>query len=493
MMKKMSLKKRLNMLSILLIVPLTGLVIYLLVSLTGFCNAYSQVVSNIDETNAFCGAFKEDIDYVMYREVIGSQTYRQIYQLPEDKRPFGWEQMKNPYQLIANARKTFQNVMANTQGEANLNDVRWTLHSLDRLETVIKDVDSSIENGGSYKKNYSHLQLDIYTLTSNIKETMQDYVYREALHFREVQNQLNEKGQTAVRLSVLLLFLIVCLGIKFSAGITKSVTDPIQNLCKATRRVAKGDFTQKASGKSADELSILADSFDNMQEEIGRLIDNIKQEQNQRRVLELRLLQEQINPHFLYNTLGTIVWLAEDGQDEQVVSMVTSLSTFFRSTLSNGRSFVSIAEETRHISSYLEIQQVRYQDILTYEIKVDKELLPYQILKLTLQPLVENALYHGIKNKRAKGKIIVRGYRQGESAIFEVSDNGIGMTEEEQANLKKVIRRETMPHEHGFGLANVDERLRLNYGETYGLSFTSAYGVGTTFQVRVPLQEGKEK
>jgi two-component system sensor histidine kinase YesM len=434
-----------------MIVPMTVLVVYLLFSLMEFCGAYSQMVRNIDEANTYSGSFKKDIDYVMYREVIGSRTYRQIYAMPKETRPMGWEQLKNPYPLIADARGAFQNLMGHTDGRENSGNVRWILHDLDRLKIVVGEIDANIEGRGSYDESNNKLQLGVYLLTSDIQKQIQNYVYREALNFQAIQNGLTTQGQTAVRISLVLLIGIVLSNLIVSRSITKSVVDPIRKLCRATERVAKG-------------------------------------EQNRRRVLELQLLQEQINPHFLYNTLDTIVWLAEGGQDEEVVAMVTSLSEFFRSMLSGGRDFVTIDEETRHIASYLKIQQVRYQDILDYEIRVDEGLSEYLILKLTLQPLVENALYHGIKNKRGKGKITVEGHQRGDEVVFTVSDDGIGMTEREQAELRKAVKRENGTSRKGFGLANVDERLRLHYGESYGLSFTSAPGRGTVFTVRIPLR-----
>ena len=487
-MRHRSLGKRLNFMSTLMIVPMTVLVVYLLFSLMEFCGAYSQMVRNIDEANTYSGSFKKDIDYVMYREVIGSRTYRQIYAMPKETRPMGWEQLKNPYPLIADARGAFQNLMGHTDGRENSGNVRWILHDLDRLKIVVGEIDANIEGRGSYDESNNKLQLGVYLLTSDIQKQIQNYVYREALNFQAIQNGLTTQGQTAVRISLVLLIGIVLSNLIVSRSITKSVVDPIRKLCRATERVAKGDFTKTTTVRATDEVEILAESFNNMQGEIGRLIENIKEEQNRRRVLELQLLQEQINPHFLYNTLDTIVWLAEGGQDEEVVAMVTSLSEFFRSMLSGGRDFVTIDEETRHIASYLKIQRVRYQDILDYEIRVDEDLSQYLILKLTLQPLVENALYHGIKNKRGRGKITVEGHRRGDEVVFTVRDDGIGMTEQEQAELRKAVKRENGTSRKGFGLANVDERLRLHYGESYGLSFTSAPGRGTVFTVRIPLR-----
>jgi two-component system sensor histidine kinase YesM len=176
--------------------------------------------------------------------------------------------------------------------------------------------------------------------------------------------------------------------------------------------------------------------------------------------------------------------------------MLTSLSSFFRSTLSKGRENITVGEEIRHVQSYLEIQQFRYHYILEYEISVPEEMHHYYIMKLSLQPLVENALYHGIKNKRGKGKISISGWMDGLDLLLFVRDNGIGMTEEELTNLREAVDGEgqqvkPVDSGHGFGLRNVQQRLKLRYGEEYGIQIESTYQVGTVITVRIPrLVEG---
>ena len=170
-------------------------------------------------------------------------------------------------------------------------------------------------------------------------------------------------------------------------------------------------FRREPSIRSNDEIAALAGAFNNMAGNMQALVDKVKEDERKMRKADLRLLQEQINPHFLYNTLDTIVWLIEAEETDKAVNMVVTLSDFFRLVLSKGREFITIREEEQHISSYLEIQEVRYHDIMEYEVQIDKSLYEFEIPKLTLQPLVENALYHGIKYKRAKGYIHVHGER----------------------------------------------------------------------------------
>ena len=226
-----------------------------------------------------------------------------------------------------------------------------------------------------------------------------------------------------------------------------------------------------------------------MARRIGDLVESNRQEQINLRNLELKLLQAQINPHFLYNTLDNIVWLAEDDRKEDVEGIATSLSTFFRTALSGGRDVISIREEEMHIRAYLEIQQFRYRDMLTYEIAIDPDCLDCMILKMTLQPVVENALYHGIKNKRGGGRISITGSIEGDRVRLCVADTGIGMTREQLTELIRMVDgvgpAASADNSH-FGLSNVAERLRLNYGESSGLVFKSTYSEGTQVEITIP-------
>ena len=233
---------------------------------------------------------------------------------------------------------------------------------------------------------------------------------------------------------------------------------------------------------------MLSDQYDHMVIRIGELIEHIREEQELKRKTELKLLQAQINPHFLYNTLDTIVWLAEGKRHQDVVDMITALSSFLRMGLNNGKDFITIRGEAEHVKSYLQIQHFRYEDIMDYEIDFKEQIMDFSTLKLTLQPIVENALYHGIKNCRKKGFLKISGWQEEEDILLKVEDNGIGMKPEELEKMQRLVRNggEDLGLREGFGIANVAERIRLNFGETYGVSIESEYGVGTSVTVRIP-------
>lgn len=297
-----------------------------------------------------------------------------------------------------------------------------------------------------------------------------------------------ERLYLEITLIIIAAVFLLLVTFRRSLRLSRSITQPISNLCSRVQAIGDGNLTPQTPIQAKEyEIQTLSDGFEHMVERLNQLIEQNRQEQIRLRSAELALLQAQINPHFLYNTLDTIVWLTEMEKNEQAVEMVTSLSAFFRSSLSNGRDIITLREEEQHVRSYLEIQQVRYKDILDYSIEIDASLAEYEIPKLTLQPLVENALYHGIKQKRGQGFIRVSGTPCGDTISLIVEDNGAGMDEE---CLKKVRGALVREQEIGFGLSTVHERLQLLFGPEYGLQIDSEAGKGTRVSVKIPKRSG---
>ena len=224
---------------------------------------------------------------------------------------------------------------------------------------------------------------------------------------------------------------------------------------------------------------------------LSSLMEQNVEEQRQKRKSELKALQAQINPHFLYNTLDSIIWMAEWGKTNEVVLMTSSLVKLLRQSISNQNELVRVEEEVEYTRSYLTIQKMRYKDKLEYEILVDQEVQGKKIPKLVLQPLVENAIYHGIKYKEGKGVVCIEGFKAGTHMVLKVTDDGNGMTKEQ---LSKIFeKRETDTRRNGVGVLNVHERIQLYYGKEYGLKFSSEEGLGTTVEVHIPWEEGGAK
>lgn len=471
---------QLTALGVLLIIPFAVMSIYLLYNIHEIGRSYNRIVQNITQINQFNLVFEEEMDTVMYMMVAHSMSKYEVQ--PE----LG---MTNPDVLIREAEEAFENVRATTVSNGALQSVKGATKLLITLHKRVNDISSTVKTTGYYDENMERLDLDIRVITEMIQERISQYIYYESKSMETIHAEMEERRAVLIRFSVLFSAVLIITSIFLSSGIARSVTGPIRNLVNASEQIGRGDFRARADDtKGSPEIRTLSTTFNSMAERIGDLVERNRQEQINLRNMELKLLQEQINPHFLYNTLDNIVWLAEDDRKEDVEGIAEALSTFFRTSLSGGRDVIRIAEEESHIRSYLEIQQFRYRDMLTYDIDIDPECRECMILKMTLQPVVENAIYHGIKNKRGGGHISIRIQRDGGRIKMLVSDTGIGMTEEQ---LTELVRRVDgleaagMGDEH-FGLANVSERLRLNYGEAAGMVFRSEYGKGTEVEIYIP-------
>jgi two-component system sensor histidine kinase YesM len=272
-------------------------------------------------------------------------------------------------------------------------------------------------------------------------------------------------------------------------GISRSIYIPIKRLHDVTATITKNDLQALVTHDNMDEITEMGLSFNIMIGRIRDLLDAKVKEQENLKKAELRALQAQINPHFLYNTLDTIIWMTESQKTDEVIEIVRALSSFFRISLSKGRDWITIGEEVERTRSYLIIQKMRYRDILDYRIEVDEGVAGNTVLKLILQPLVENAIYHGIKNKRQGGTVVVRAKQGNENEILlQVEDNGIGFTPEKLAQLRSELADDSgeIRLESGYGIGNVNQRIRLYYGKQYGVSITSEHRTGTCVSIVIP-------
>ena len=267
---------------------------------------------------------------------------------------------------------------------------------------------------------------------------------------------------------------------------TSSIAKPVLNLRSLMKRVEHGDLAVRFSGAPNDEIGELGLGFNEMIERIQSLIDQVYSEQQSKREAELRILQEQIKPHFLYNTLDTIQWMAQEHRVDDVVGMVGALTSLFRIGLNKGREFIALSEEIEHVESYLRIQKMRYEDKFDYAIDCGCSLKPRRVLRLMLQPLVENAIYHGIKERRGHGSLVVAARIESGDLFLSVKDDGVGMSEAMLEKLNASLE-DGGPSVGGYGIRNVHERIRLTYGKPYGLSYESAFGEGTKVTIRHPL------
>lgn len=275
-----------------------------------------------------------------------------------------------------------------------------------------------------------------------------------------------------------------------SFQLAETITKPIFKLQSLMKQAEGGDLSVRFNSKYNDEIGELGLSFNHMIDQIGNLIRMVYVEQQNKRFAELKSLQEQIKPHFLYNTLDTISWMARDYGATDIVRLVDALTSMFRIGLSHGKDMISVREEITHVSNYLYIQKIRYKDKLNYRIEVDEKLSGFQVPKLILQPLVENAIYHGVKEKRGGGSITITAHRDDGLLVFKVRDDGAGIPADRLELLNHQLSSHTeLDQKQSFGLFYIQERIQLCYGKQYGISIESTEGEETVVTVILPANE----
>ena len=306
----------------------------------------------------------------------------------------------------------------------------------------------------------------------------------------EVMSSVNTIVYILFTCVIISLVLVVIVSFKFS----RTLTNPIFKLKRLMKQAESGDLTVRFNFQHNDEIGELGQSFNHMIARIDQLIQMVYVEQENKRTAEMKSLQEQIKPHFLYNTLDTISWMARDYDAEDIVRLVDALTNMFRIGLSHGKDIITVKEEITHVSNYLYIQKIRYKDKLNYVIHVDESLYAIEVPKLILQPLVENAIYHGVKAKRGGGTITITGVPEGENLVFTVQDNGAGMPQEKVEELnRRMSERSVLDEQKSFGLFYIRERIQLCYGKGYGVHVESALGEGTRVTITLPLYQKPKK
>ncbi len=285
-------------------------------------------------------------------------------------------------------------------------------------------------------------------------------------------------------LSLLLfsVFLMAFLNFRISAHIS----DPIRRLEQAIKELEAGREDVEIPQEGCYEVQRLGHSISSMVSTMRHLMNDIIQQERQKRRSELEVLQSQINPHFLYNTLDSVIWMTEAGRYEEAIQMVTSLARLFRISLSRGRSVIPLADELEHARNYMNIQQIRYKNKFTTQITAQPETEGLFTLKLIVQPILENAIYHGMTCAEGDGIISVTARREGDDLLIEVTDNGIGMRPEVAASLLDDDRPDVRTTGSGIGVRNVHQRIRLTFGPEYGLTILSEPDEGTTVRIRLP-------
>jgi two-component system sensor histidine kinase YesM len=472
---KLSIRIKILM-SIGVVILLMGVLnVNLMFSSIKYNEQYNSIVTNITNANSINGTVKTQIDSEMWDIVAGKKKFEEGKQ----------------YDIINNVNNRINEIIKNVRSIENRTRLDVTLRTMKTLEKYVDLMNIQIKEKQPVAENEKILE-EIRSVSSLVEDDIQEFILYEVKECAVIKTDIERSINKWIITNIIVFVIVLIFSMITAWMISGSITKPIRELHKTTRVIAAGNLDVRVENKNVDEIAGLSMSFNVMIEKIKELIENSKKEQENLKKSELKALQAQINPHFLYNTLDTIVWMAEANKTEQVIEIVKAFSNFFRITLSKGRDWISVRDEVEHIRSYLIIQKIRYRDILDFEIKVSEEILDYKILKLTLQPIVENALYHGVKNKRSGGTITIKGILDTDKSIlFEIGDNGIGIEEDKLQKIQRELKNdsaEAIITDSGFGLANVQKRIRLYYGKQYGLSIESEYGSGTIVLIKVQAE-----
>ena len=462
----------LSLVVVILIMSITN--VLLVVQVLNYSRQYDAIITNITAANSISGHIKSDIDTEMWRIVAGKIEFSEGKQ----------------YDIINDVNTTLRQMMANTESTRARVKLEGILRTMLTLTYEVNRMGQQIVRGSTTAENEAVLE-NIRFVSGVVEEVVQDYALFEVQRTSTQYQQVREGFRQWEVLYLVLMVAAIAFSVAAAWMISRGIYLPIKKLHDMTTTITKNDLQALVTHDNVDEITELGLSFNIMVGRIRELLDAKVKEQENLKKAELRALQAQINPHFLYNTLDTIIWMAESKKTDQVIEIVRALSSFFRLSLSKGRDWITIGEEIERTRSYLTIQKMRYRDILDYRVEMDEDVASNTVLKLVLQPLVENALYHGIKNKRRGGTIVVRAEQKSEDEILlQVEDNGIGFTPEKLAQLRDELSDDSgdIRLESGFGIGNVNKRIRLYYGKPYGVSIESGNQAGTCISIVIPAR-----
>ena len=394
--------------------------------------------------------------------------------------------------LVSVDENVLENLYAGFETEGNV-------YIFDKKGNVVSSKDKSILGKNmigaeNFRKLYgngsSHIikKLGKYYFLSNCYDSQTGWTIVEEIPCEIMFSVLIDMtGYLAVSMIV---FLFTAAFISYRQA--KRISDPIASLCQSMKRVSGGEFICVQEENACNEVLALGKSFNSMSEKIKELLEDIRNNEKEKRKSEMDFLRAQINPHFLYNTLFSIQCMAELNKNEQAVKMIKAFIALLRKTLSTDRDLISLREELENTRSYLELERIRYSNIMDYEIEVSKELEACQVPALILQPIVENAIFHGLEAKASGGLIVVDVLKDGDDLLINISDDGKGMDSRRLKEVRARIELDADEARKSIGLVNVSGRIKINFGKEYGLTIDSEENIGTCVGLRLPIIKGTE-
>ncbi|MBQ6566655.1 MAG: sensor histidine kinase [Treponema sp.] len=473
--KSKSIKKSLRYSLVFMILLMVIPTVYSVAVFSFYTVRYDRIIMNVSSANSLSRVAKEELEGEIWEVVSGLKSFNDGRQ----------------YQLLRQIRIGIADMRKGTSEESK--EILEVANRTEKtLEKYVELLGRQIEDRESVSKNEEVME-QIRGVSSLLGDIFQEYIVAEIESAESANNNIRFQSFNIFLIQIGISILAFLIAVYAFSGLSKAIGRPVRDMELLSSRIASGDLKARAELPRVMELDHLAENLNTMAGRIQSLIDENVREQKNLQKAQMKALQAQITPHFLYNTLDTIVWLAEDNDMDEVVEITKAFSAFFRISLSRGREWITLSQEMEHAASYLKIQGIRYRDILEYSIERDEGIDDVPVLKLLLQPLVENAIYHGIKNKRGRGRIMVSARKvpafgeDGGGVRFCVQDNGIGFTEE---RMREVIADLYSPDGEGlkasYGLYNVNKRLRLYYDGRVSLDIKSVAGEGSEVSFVIP-------
>lgn len=438
---------------------------------------YSQIISNVSNANRISLIAKDDIPAELWNIICGK---KEIADGSQNK-------------MLDDISSGLSLMLLTINNEESRGKLEVANRAYTTLRRNVDMLISQIKGGSLVTQNEATLD-EIRTITSLFSDIMQDFIVTEIEAANQTNQSLRNTSIILTTIQIIITVLAIIISINSFITVSGAIQKPISDMEKLSTKVSNGDLTARIDIPHVNELNTLAENLNTMAGQIDLLIKKNMEEQKNFQKAEMKALQAQITPHFLYNTFDTIVWLAEEEHTEEVVRITKAFSDFLRISLSRGHEWITISQELEHIKNYLTIQKIRYADILNYSIDADEALMDVKMIKLVLQPLIENAIYHGIKNKRGRGELKVSVHYTNDTRTFvsfTVEDNGAGFTEERLGQVRNELRTGAQDSEKlssVYGLYNVNKKLKLYYGEqTEGLLIESEAGKGSKISFTIPV------
>ncbi len=474
--KKHSLRKTLQISYIFLIGIMIIPTIYFVIVLQIHTKQYDDIITNVSKANSINQVAKNEVPTRLWEIVCGKKDFEN----------------DSPYEMLSQIFDGISDMQEHTKSPDNKQKLEVAFRACTTLSNNIKMLEKQMKEGSTVTANESSLD-EIRTITALFSDIMQDFILSEIESASQTNSSIKHSSVILTILQITIIIFSFVVSLNGYITVSHSISKPLSDMKELSTQISHGNLEARTNVPDVDELIPLANNMNLMAERIDLLIKkNIEEQQNIQKA-EMKALQAQITPHFLYNTFDTIIWLAEEEKNDEVIKITKAFSEFLRISLSRGHEWITIAQELDHIKNYLTIQKIRYADILNYEIEADPSLLDYKIIKLVLQPLIENAIYHGIKNKRGRGniKVLVEYTDATKNFIrFTVKDDGAGFSQERLNQVQNELENAWQDAEKlssVYGVYNVNKKLRLYYGDkTDGLVIQSEAGKGSNISFTIP-------